>query len=188
MKQQASNSEMTRVSAERVSVLLDGEMTQTEAEATIRAVCADPSLRNSWHELHLVGDALRSHEVAAWDAEAFSARVAAAIASEPTILAPRAMRSSRDSRRYWISGMAVAASVALIGLGALPLLSPDTTQVAKSGPVGLAVEAPAQKALPTIAAARDANPAITRYLAAHRELGGGTVVPGAAVYLRSEDR
>lgn len=189
MKQQVSNTEMARVSAERVSILLDGEMTQAEAEATIRAVCADPSLRHIWHELHLAGDALRSHEVAACDAEGFCARVAAAIASEPTILAPRTMRSSRDSRRYWISGMAVAASVALIGFGALPLLwSPETTMVAKSGPVELAVEASAQKTLPTIATARDSNPAITRYLVAHRELGGGTVVPGAAVYLRSADR
>jgi sigma-E factor negative regulatory protein RseA len=183
---QASNSEMARVSAERVSVLVDGEMTQAEAEAAIRAVCADPSLRNIWHELHLAGDALRSHEVAACDAEGFCARVAAAIASEPTILAPRAMRSSRDSRRYWISGMAVAASIALIGFGAVPLLrSPETTVVANSGPP---VEVSAQIALPTIVTARGSNPAITRYLAAHRELGGGTVVPGAAVYLRSEDR
>jgi sigma-E factor negative regulatory protein RseA len=187
MKQVAS--ETVVVAKERVSALLDGELDQSQAQATIGAVCRDPSLRQAWHELHLAGDALRSHEVATYDAHGFCARVAAAIASEPTILAPRAVR--RGSRRYWIPAVAVAASVAVIGFGAVPLLrTPETPMIAKSAPsVDVAAEAAAQKALPTIANARELNARISPYLAAHRELTGGTVVPRPLVYLRSaEDR
>ena len=187
MKQAVS--ETTVVAKERISVLLDGELDPAQAEATIAAVCGDPSLRQAWHELHLAGDALRSHEVAAYDAEGFCARVAAAIASEPTVLAPRSMR--RSSRRYWMPAVAVAASVAVIGFGAVPLLrTPETATTAKGmQPVEVAAEAAPQKALPTIANARELNPPISPYLAAHRELTGGTVVPRPLVYVRSaEDR
>ena len=182
-------SETVVVAKESVSVLLDGELDPSQAEATITALCRDPSLRRAWHELHLAGDALRSHEVAAYDAEGFCARVAAAIASEPTVLAPRAVQ--RGSRRYWIPAVAVAASVAVIGFGAVPLLrAPETATIAKGAPpVEMAAEAVAQKALPTIANARELNAPISPYLAAHRELTGGTVVPRPLVYLRSaEDR
>jgi hypothetical protein len=51
------------------------------------------------------------------------------------------------------------------------------------------VDVGAQKSLPTIANARGLNPSFNPYLAAHRELIGNSVVPRAAVYLRSaEDR
>jgi negative regulator of sigma E activity len=105
MEQTASNQVSARLTIERISVLLDGEMDRTEAAATIAALCADPALRRHWHELHRAGDALRSHEVAASDAEDFCRRVAAAIGAEPTVLAPRAakaanLRDSIDGKKF----------------------------------------------------------------------------------------
>ncbi len=73
-------------------------MDRGEAAAAIAALCADAALRRHWHELHRAGDALRSDEVAALDAVDFCSRVAACIAAEPTVLAPRAaQRASGDA-------------------------------------------------------------------------------------------
>jgi sigma-E factor negative regulatory protein RseA len=192
MEQTASNQVSATLTMERVSILLDGEMDRAEATAAIAAVSADPARRRYWHELHRVGDALRSHEVAASDSEAFCARVAAVIFAEPTVLAPRAVHASSRARRYWMPGLAVAASAAAVAFIAVPLMrAPETVSIAKNAtPAQLStVDVGAQKSLPTITNARGLNPSFDPYLAAHRELIGNSVVPRAAVYLRSaEDR
>ena len=192
MEQTASNQVSATLTMERISILLDGEMDRAEAIAAIAALCADPALRRYWHELHRVGDALRSHEVAASDSDAFCARVAAVISAEPTVLAPRTVHASSGARRYWMPGLAVAASAAAVAFIAVPLMrAPETVSIAKNAtPAQLStVDVGAQKSLPTIANARGLNPSFSPYLAAHRELTGNSVVPRAAVYLRSsEDR
>lgn len=191
MKQVASNAVVGTSTTERISVLLDGEMDRVEAESVIGSVCSDAALLRQWHELHRAGDALRSHEVAACDAQGFCGRVMAAIAAEPTVLAPHSARAS-GLRRYWMPGAAVAASVAAVGFIALPLLrTQDAASLAKSAPAVevLAADTGQQKVLPTIANARGLSPSYSPYVAAHRELSGSAVVPRAAVYLRSgEDR
>lgn len=198
MKQVTNNGISVALTTERISILLDGEMDRAEAEAAIAALCNDPGLRRQWHEFHRAGDAVRSHEVAACDAEDFYARVAAAIVAEPTVLAPRAASSAQKSsglRRYWIPGAAVAASVAAVGFIAVPLLrAPETTSIASNvapQAVEVAADSSARKALPTIVNARGGNESFSPYLAAHRELIGNSVVPRATIYLRSsasEDR
>lgn len=193
-KQGANDQRVMTLTADRISVLLDGEMDRAEADAAIAALCADAELLRQWHELHRAGDALRSNEVAACDARGFCARVTAAIGVEPTVLAPRAARAPSQLRRYWIPGLAVAASVAAVGFIAVPLMrASDMTPIAKSSSAPAVevatVDAAAQKALPTIANARGLNPSFSPYLAAHRELTSNSVVPRATVYLRSaEDR
>ena len=188
IKQTVGNQVVATLTIESISVLLDGEMDRSEAAAAIAALCADPALRRHWHELHRAGDAVRSNEVAACDAEAFYARVAAAISSEPTVLAPRPTQASA-LRRYWVPGVAVAASAAAVAFIAVPLMrAPETVSVAKNSPPA-AIEVAAQKSLPTIVNARGLSPSFSPYLAAHRELIGNSVVPRATVYLRSaEDR
>ncbi|HVG04604.1 MAG TPA: sigma-E factor negative regulatory protein [Burkholderiaceae bacterium] len=191
MKQTVRNHVSASLTIERISVLLDGEMDRSEASAAIAALCADSALRRHWHELHRAGDALRSGEVAACDAEGFCARVAAAIASEPTVLAPRAARASLG-RRLWMPGLAVAASVAAVAFIAVPLMRvPDTASVANNlAPASIStIDVAGQKQLPTITNARGLSPSFNPYLAAHRELISPSVVPRATVYLRSaEDR
>lgn len=175
------------LTVERISILLDGEMDRGEAAAAIAALCSDTALRHHWHELHRAGDALRSDEVAALDAVDFCSRVAAAIAAEPTVLAPRSAHRA-STRRYWMPGLAVAASAAAVAFVAVPLMrTPETVSVANTS--APAMEVAAQKSLPTIANARGLSASFNPYLAAHRELTGNSVVPRAAVYLRSaEDR
>jgi negative regulator of sigma E activity len=179
------------VDIEHLSSLIDGELDAHETAAVLDALCRDAELQRRWSDLQLVGDALRSTEVAACHVDGFCARVRDALADEPTVLAPRAVRPRL--RRYAIPGIAVAASVAAIAFIAVPLLRAPAIEVAaqKQSPafaaapvVATADQQQAQaasKAATAIANARALDP----YFAAHRELTGGTPLPRATAYLRT---
>lgn len=181
------------VDIEQLSSLIDGELDPDRAAAVIDALCRDPELRRRWSDLQLVGDALRSTEVAACHAEGFCARVSQALASEPTVLAPRRQRSG--VRRYVVPGAAIAASMAALAFVAVPLLrEPATSVVAQRPEPAVTTEtaaatgggAPAGPATPSRAAAAIASArALDPYFAAHRELTGGTPLPRATAYLRT---
>lgn len=176
---------------ERLSSLVDGELDPGTADSLLTALCRDTELRNEWVTLHIVGDALRSSEVAAVHAPDFCARVSAALALEPTVLAPNvsAVRRSRPLRRYLAPGLAVAASAAVITFVAVPLLqSPSgvapTQQLAvTAAPAAVPAPAPevSRRAAATVAKARS----LDVYLAAHRELAAGVALPRATPYLRT---
>ena len=190
MKKQTEEKQVVEtLTVERISILLDGEMDRSEASAALAALCVNAELRRQWHELHRAGDALRSSEVAALDTLDFCSRVRSSIAAEPTVLAPRIAHRASGTRRYWMPGLAVAASAAAVAFVAVPLMrAPETVSIAKSAPA-VTVEVASQKSLPTIANARGLSASFNPYLAAHRELTGNSMVPRAAVYLRSaEDR
>lgn len=182
----------TRTNSELVSSLIDGELDREQAAAVIDALCRDPELQRRWSDLQLVGDALRSNEVAACHVDGFCARVHRALADEPTVLAPPRARPAL--RRHLVPAAAIAASVAALAFVAVPLLQSPAPQVAAQRTDAVtqvaapdpAATAPAQKVPAAIANVR----AMERYFAAHRELTGGTGLPRAAAYLRpnGEDR
>jgi sigma-E factor negative regulatory protein RseA len=180
------------VDIEHLSSLIDGELDAHEAAAVLDALCRDAELQRRWSDLQLVGDALRSTDVAACHVEGFCARVSKALANEPTILAPRPVRPAM--RRYAIPGVAVAASAAAIAFIAVPLLrapAADMTAekrqpVAATAPVVARAEDPSDQQAALKAAAAIANArALDPYFAAHRELTGGTPLPRATAYLRT---
>src|SRR5215468_1895500 len=84
---------------ESMSCLIDGELRPEEAERLIAALRADPDLRAEWVSFHVVGDALRSSDVAAEHSTAFCERVAAALIQEPALLAPRPPMLLQRARR-----------------------------------------------------------------------------------------
>src|SRR5262245_45619968 len=135
-----SNPPPVPCSKETLSSLMDGEVDTRTAGGLLATLCSSSELRAEWIAFHLVGDALRSSEVAAGHSDGFGARVADAIAREPTIMAPRALANSASSlRRYLLPGIAVAASAAVIGFVAVPLL-----RNAEMAPTQQANVAPAQ--------------------------------------------
>ncbi len=172
---------------ESMSCLIDGELGEEEARRLMAALCADPELRSDWISFHVVGDALRSSEVAAAHSMSFCERVAAAIAHEPTVLAPRSIGVLRQVRRLAIPTLAVAASVAVMGYVAVPMLQPTGSApvqqaAVRSQPAPAPVAEPSQRrAASTVANAR----ALDAYLVAHRELASGVALPRATPYLRS---
>lgn len=177
------------VDIEHLSSLIDGELAPERAAAVIDALCRDPQLQQRWSDLQLVGDALRSTDVAACHVEGFCDRVHRALADEPTVLAPK--RQASLARRFLVPGVAIAASVAAIGFIAIPLLrAPAPAVTAQNVPAATQVAAPAidvasettgQKVPAAIANARAMDP----YFAAHRELTGGSALPRATAYLRT---
>jgi negative regulator of sigma E activity len=174
------------VDPELLSGLVDGELDAEAADRLVAAICIDPEARRRWIELHLVGDALHSSEVAACHADSFCERVSSALAGEATVLAPRSSRPG-EARRYWLPGAAVAASVAVIGFIAVPLVResagpPAVNVAATQSDIGKSIATDdSRRAAATVANARALDP----YLVAHRELTGGATLPRAAPYLRS---
>jgi sigma-E factor negative regulatory protein RseA len=144
---------------------------------------------------HLVGDALRSSEVACLQSEKFLSRLDAALEAEPAIVAPRLRRGPvRIVRRVVLPGAAVAAAATMLAVIALPQLRGELPGAAQT------VTAPAMPSAPvtTVSTAPTTRPAampaqnevrrlaeLEAYLAAHRELAGGSMMPRSAPYLRA---
>ena len=108
---------MTTNAHEQLSALLDGELPAAEIPMAVRRVGRDRELRQAAERYSLIGDALRGDLPAGQPANLVE-RVRAAIDATP---APTAESTTNRGRllRYG-TGFAVAASVALVALVALP--------------------------------------------------------------------
>lgn len=110
---------MTVNAHEQLSALLDGELSEAEAAMVVRRVARDEALRSAALRYSLIGDALRGDLPAGKPAN-LVARVRAELESVPppaTVVQPAAGGSRFLS---YGAGMAVAASVAIVALVALP--------------------------------------------------------------------
>lgn len=127
-----------------------------DAEADIRPEDLDtPYGRQVWDSYHMIGDVLRSEELAIRPSDFLYARISRAIDEEPPILAPRAMPARRHVRAG-LSGLAVAAAVAAVAWVAFPYVTPPGAEGAAESPV-LATAEPE---------------GFHDYVAAHRDLTG----------------
>lgn len=109
--------------AERVSAFVDGESTEDHGMLTDEVLTQFLSGfgnedRTLWADYHLVGDVLKSEDLAVDPAaeQAFLGRFSAAFQSEPPLLAPRALKSQRGAlnvRRFMPTLAAAAAVVTL---------------------------------------------------------------------------
>lgn len=183
-------------SRELMSALADGE---GDAQAAARRWADDADARQAWHTYHLIGDVLRSDDLAVVpgrDAE-FLARLRVRLAAEPPIVAPlpAAALPAARARRRWMAPAAVAAgfmavagvlvmtrAIGPLGEGGVPLAAAPASQVLPSGAIvvpvvagAAATDAPAPVANGQLI--RDAR--LDQYLRAHR--GSPGVVPGAAI-------
>lgn len=142
----------------------------------------DAAVRRDWHAFQLIGDVMRSEELASRPGhdEAFLAGLRQRLAQEPVVLAPApAVRR----RQAWLVPAAAAAGFVVVAgvlvvvrMGQAP--QPDT-QVAESAPPrGVRVEAP-------VPVAHD--PALDPYVRAHRQFGPGITVTAPGYPLRTAD-
>jgi len=91
-----------------------------DAEADIRPEDLDsPYGRQVWDTYHLIGDVLRSEELAIKPSDFLYARISRAIDEEPPIVAPR-VQPIRRYARAGLSGVAAAAAVAAVAWVAMP--------------------------------------------------------------------
>lgn len=174
-----------------LSALMDGEAADAEAERALRRWRDDERARADWHVYHLVGDVLRSSDLAQAPAhdEAFVQTLRQRLAQLPVVLAPASSQASaRRIRRRWVGSAAVAAGFVAVA-GVLVV-----TQLALPGgePTGALLASQPAVSTPLL---RVANPPATggegvlirdaqldRYLEAHRQFGpSAALLPGGVV-------
>jgi len=142
---------------QELSSLMDGELAAHEAGHAIGRCCGDEELKARWREYHLIGEALRG-EVPRPSAS--TRRIMDAIASEPTVLAPR-RRPTASVGRIAFAAAASVATVAVVGWIGMQDGGPP------SGPA-LASSAPA--AVPVVAANVVPLKNVNEYVVVHRQL------------------
>jgi sigma-E factor negative regulatory protein RseA len=159
-----------------VSQLMDGEMDEGASQRAFAALRDDAQARAAWERYHVIGDALRGTTEPALHSQRLQARVFAALAQEPTVLAPApALKRGAAPARNWMRvSVAAAASFAAFGLFTwLAPTQPDSAQVAvadkpRAGVESLQVAAPSATQLATTVAAEGV--AEDPYLEAHFEV------------------
>ena len=123
-----------------LSALADGDATDGEAARAFQAWRDDPDARASWHAYQLIGDVLRSEDLAVEPAadESFLVALRARLADEPVVLAPQprveaepvpmpaaanASVAGVRSRGRWQGPVAMAAGF-LVVIGGLNIVRP----------------------------------------------------------------
>jgi sigma-E factor negative regulatory protein RseA len=172
-----------------VSALADGEADPDECRLGLTA-CAEPQARACWHAYHLIGDVLRSDDLASAPAHdrAFLERLRARLGEEPLPrpelaaasagVPPRGRDDFATARpgRRWALPLALAAGVMALGTALVvqraggDAATPQLASAAgASAPTAALPPVPAGTVL-----VRDAQ--LDRYLRAHREYGAAQPV------------
>ena len=179
---------------ETLSALADGEVDSQVASGLVSRWREDGDTRSAWHAYQLIGDVLRSDELAAGQRDrAFVRRLHASLAAEAVVLAPvdepRSVRRLPLLRR-WATPLGVAAGVTLV-VGTLlvtrmaPVIDSTTdAKVDRPRPLELAAAASSPMASPAPAVLlRDQR--LDRYLAAHKQYQGANALGPTAGFIRS---
>jgi sigma-E factor negative regulatory protein RseA len=170
---------------EKISLMMDGELDERDAQGQLKRFKDDPELLRGWHTYHLIGDAMRGERPLS---AGFNERLVARMATEPTVLAPR-RSSPRRVATYALSAAASVSAVALVGWVALvnnPLTpAPQVSQPLASAPVVIApLPTPAAAPQPQLASVSSEGK-MNEYLIAHQEFSPSTAIQGLAPYIRS---
>ncbi|WP_325345143.1 sigma-E factor negative regulatory protein [Xylophilus sp.] len=183
---------------EAVSALADGQLRGDDFAQAVRWALDDPEGRQAWRDHHVVGDLLRSTDLAARrDGDAFVARLRERLVREPAIrpivvaevqpiALPREAANASVFRWKIAAGCAsLAAVAALAWTAAGPLPQQDS-----GGPQVAAV--PASTANPGVVAVAHADgqvvlrdPRLDELLMAHRQFGGASALQMPAGFLRN---
>lgn len=127
---------------QRLSAFADGQ--DRGAEEATRQWSRDSQARQDWHDWHLIGDVLRSEELASAPGhdEAFLASLRQRLQSEPAVLAPGlAGAGGATGLRRWRTPMTAAAAAAGVAAVAVVVLALQ----------GVTADGPALTALPSAA-------------------------------------
>ncbi len=167
---------------ERFSALMDGELEAQEADAELNRLKGDPEGLEAWETFHLIGDALRGQGGLAADV---LPRVAARLAGEPTVLAPRRRKPLASPRRLALSLAATVCGIAVVAWLALNqggyVDEPRGESLLADAGQQAQVNAPVQVA----GAPVGNNAAVNDYLIAHQEFSPSTAMQGMVSYVRT---
>jgi sigma-E factor negative regulatory protein RseA len=207
----SSEAKEVSMDAERLSALVDGELDLSATEMACARWKGDAQARCTWHAYQLIGDVLRSEDLAspAGADERFLLSVRARLAAEPVVLAPAPLVSlnvlartaaGRGRGSRWVLPSAVAAGVLLV-MGTFSALRPGNLPAAGAPAVALSdASAPVavESSLRSMAVAEPVEPVavvmngkvirdarLERYLAAHKQFSGSSALGVPSAFLRS---
>jgi sigma-E factor negative regulatory protein RseA len=155
---------------DRISALMDGELDEKSAAQLIEALTRDGEAVRTWRRYHLIGDAMRGGLPLS---DGFTERLAQRLAAEPTVLAPRRIRTE-SPRLFTVS--AAAASVAAVAFVGWMAFAPQTSVA--PAPVAQ-VQAPVEAKPVLVPLPNAAND----YLLAHQGFSPRVSLQGMAPYV-----
>ena len=198
-----SASEAARAAGfEQLSALADGEAETSATAASCALWHGDAEARRDWHSWQLIGDVLRSDELAsdAGHDAAFLAAFRARLATEPVVLAPARLARPASWQARWVVPSAIAAGLVL-AVGTFSVLRPAGVLPDAAPAMALAGSGVSlADARPSPPAARDAggieavtmtsqqmvrDPQLNRYLSAHKQFAGTSALGVPSAFLRS---
>ena len=154
---------------EELSRLMDGDLSDAETDRVV-GDCRRPDALHAWSCYHLIGDVLRGTQGAAWS---IAPRVSRALASEPTVVAPR-LRSVRPAASWAWAAAATVAAVTVVGWTAFSLTQTPGTAIAKAREAG------------AVSAAQLRPQALPQdYVLVHQEYSPATAIQGVRPYLHA---
>ena len=204
--------ETNEAAAERLSALTDGELDTQSTAAACAEWRDDESARSRWHTYQLIGDVLRSDDLAstATKDSAFLAALRIRLAEEPVALAPQPLPmteyiittgtvptpSNVAAKRGWsrFAPAAVAAGFVTVA-GALTVVwAPqknvgiEATLASRPATAQLVSGAASQPLEPQTLVVNGQvirDPRLDRYLAAHKQFAGAAMLGVPSAFVRS---
>jgi len=179
-----------------LSSLADGQADAADEAQCVELWSARSDARARWHAYQVIGDVMRSDELAAAapSDEAFLQALRHRIAQEPPHLLP-APRSQVSTRRpLWLAPVAMAAGVGAVALTlsslwpvAGPPPQPAMTLAAQRAPASAVVAVSAAPKVHAVSGQLIRDARLDRYLAAHRQGGSGSALQMPGAVMRSVD-
>lgn len=178
-----------------LSAAADGD--EAALDRAARAWRSDVDTRKAWHAYHVIGDTMRSQELAqsAVRDEAFLQNLRDRLALEPVVLAPTpavsvaAQPEPRRAASRWAMPAAVAAGFVVVAGVLVVTRAPESlggaTQNLVAGASGAAgivsVSSPGRSLSVVESGALLRDPRVDELLRAHQSVRGGMAVPGSAL-------
>ena len=156
---------------EKLSALMDGELDHYQAKGVIKSLGSDDLSRDHWDLYHVIGEVLRGEDPGRGKRhEGSTAAIFAALALEPTVLAPQMIKQPVE-RRARIA-LAMAASVITMSAVGIVALQQKNGQVS---PVQLVQQVAPQPVAASKQSPTSAEVWVNDYLVVHRQFSN----PGA---------
>lgn len=154
---------------QEISVLMDGELFEDEAERLLDRLEHGSGILRDWEIYHLIGDVLRQPDHIHCD---LSAKVRERMRDEPTVFAPRRHTVKQKIRTFALSAAASLSAVGVVAWMSMQINPEGTPKMAVQQNSVRPVSAPIQ-------------PKANDYLMAHQEFSPSTDMNGGASYIRT---
>jgi sigma-E factor negative regulatory protein RseA len=180
------------VERERISALMDGELTDEEFAGRIQQFTSEEGAED-WRTYHLIGDVLRGDLMfSSMSSSGLAERLGAALAAEPTILAPAAFRKpTRGLQRYAMAAAASVAGIAVVGWFTLVNQESGQVNMADGGAFSAvsrqsaAGSSTSGQPAPRGASFAQRDAEVSELLRAHQEVSPTAAMHGVASYIRT---